>query len=271
MTLKRKGRIAEKTVSKLQHEVQLHKKNLEKRQIYITKMNEKQKQTETHLMKLLAMRQRDLRRRTSMLAVPAGAARRSFMALQSIPEANDGSSSSGDALPAVGDFAPVASQEVQTLSFLLHRAMDEQIRAVQLQEQYENRMAEYGEAMRQMVVAVKAMGDVKQIAGGEAEIAEQEQTVEELELKVELIGSDLENLRTQLPGDDENTEPRQDDNEDGEEQESTVARLIKDKPGPIVRTLLMDVVGKYCESMVRVDILLMERFAFDFDVYRHNL
>jgi Kinesin motor domain len=268
MTLKRKGRIAEKTVSKLQHEVQLHKKNLEKRQIYITKMNEKQKQTETHLMKLLAMRQRDLRRRTSMMAVPAGGGgggRRSIMALHSIPEssANGGSGSGGAALLA-GDFAPPTSQDVQTLSFLLNTAMDEEIRAIELQEQYENRMVEYGEAMRQMVVAVKAMGDVKK-NGDEAEIADLEHTVEELELKVELIGSDLENLRTQLPDDDdddENREPGQ-GHDEGTEEESTVARLIKDKPAPIVRTLLMDVVRKYCESNVRdFYTTVMERFFF---------
>lgn len=232
MTLKRKGRIAEKNVSKLQHEVQLHKKNLEKRQIYIQKMNEKQKQTETHLMKLLAMRQRDLRRRTSMMAVP-GCERRSIVALQTIPE-----SANGSGIP--GDFAPTTSQEVRTLSFLLDTAMDQQIGAFKLKEQYENRMAEYSEAMRQMVVAVKAMGDVKQNGsthGEEAEIAELEHTVEELELKVELIGSDLENLRSELPVDDD-------------EEETIVARLVKDKPAPIVRTLLIDVVGKYSESMV---------------------
>jgi outer membrane murein-binding lipoprotein Lpp len=244
MALKRKGRIAEKNVSKLQHEVQLHKKNLEKRQIYIQKMNEKQKQTETHLMKLLAMRQRDLRRRTSMMAVP-GCGRRSIVALQTIPE-----SSHGSGLP--GDFAPATSQEVQTLTFLLNDAVDQQIQAFKLKEQYENRMAEYSEAMRQMVVAVKAMGDVKRNGSssthGEAEMDDLENTVEELELKVELIGSDLESLRAQLPHDDEDEDGR--DSGQADEKETTVARLVKDKPAAIVRTLLLDVVGKCCESMV---------------------
>lgn len=77
MAFKRKERSSDKQMSKLQSEIHIHKNNLDKRKQYCNKLSQKLQQTESHLMKLLSMRNREFRDRTSTIGGFGGSRRRS--------------------------------------------------------------------------------------------------------------------------------------------------------------------------------------------------
>lgn len=232
MALKRKGRNVEKKVSKLQIENTTFKRNLEKRQADSKKLSEKLKQTESHLMKLLAMRQRNLRDRGSVV----GASRR--RTAQSILAA-----------PAVLDdgVASSSSDEVKSILFLLGNIVTNKIHYAEVQCKYEEAVADYGEKMRRMVESVrnleKARDNPEACEGVNAKdtVRDLEQTVEEQELKTELVAAEVEKLRTQLCMIDEKNK---------EEEKNPVVSLIEDKRAPVIRTLMLELIDKYVVSEV---------------------
>jgi len=233
--LKRKERNTEKRMTKLQNEMQMHKKNLERRQVYINKLTTKLKQTESHLMKLLSMRQRELNDRTSTIG--AGRRRMSILNRQAHNSETD---------PAA--FAS-SSEEIKSMSFLLRRAVVDKVNTAELQRQYEERVAEYSQTMRSMVETVKKLEEAREnkktgFPNDESQdaIMELEQVIEELELKAELVGSELESLRSQLADEDALGPATVDD---------STTKLIRDKPAPVLRTLLMETIDKLAESEVR--------------------
>jgi hypothetical protein len=242
-TLKRKERNAEKRVGKLQTEVSVHKRNLDKRQTYITKLSTKLKQTESHLMKLLSLRNRELRDRTSatpqnrLSLCPSG--RRSSVVVKK---------SGGE-----HEFASL-NDEVISLKFLIERLVSERVGKVEIQAEYEQKVAEYSLTMRSMVEAVKDLEESRNSRSErlsndtEEMVQEHEHAVGELELKVELLGSDLENLQTHL-----------DTFEDGDETKSgsEVKNLVANQSAPVLRTLLVEI----CETLTEAEVGRVSLFA----------
>ena len=216
--LKRKDRNTERQLTKLQSDIQIHKRNLDKRQAYCRKLVEQKKQTETHLMKLLSMRQRELRQRTNR-------AGRRDPAKQQSSKSQQG-------------FAPV-NEEIDSMHFLLDKKIAETVTRAELQSQYEERMTEYSETMRALVVAVKQLED------GQNEETQQEleHTVEELELKVEIAGGAMEKIQIRLSRLDEALD--MDSSDDGN---AATKKLIRDKTAPVLRTLLIGTVDRLVEA-----------------------
>jgi myosin heavy subunit len=229
MALKKKERAAEQKMTKLESEIQIHKKNLDKRQDYCTKLTSKLKDTEKHLMKLLSMRQREHGRNRA-----TGSSRRRPAGQQAKTASSKES----------GTFAP-ESEAIKSIQFLVDKAVADRVSHESVKQQYEECVNEYSETMRSLVDTVRKLEDAT--AGDDESVDETvrelEQMIEEQELKVELLGTELESLRSQLniPEDDE---------EDESDQMESVKKLVADKDSPVLRTLLLNSVQKVAEVEV---------------------
>ena len=211
MALRKKERATDRKMTKLQSEVQVYKKNQDKRQAYVKKLQSKLKDTEKHLMKLLAMRNRERNRR---------------------PVKHRGApkpSSSPANLDEVG-FAQ-NSDKLKSMQFLVNKDITNHINQQSLKTQYEERVNEYSETMRALSAAVKSLENCE----SEESMHDLEQTIEETELKVELLSSELETLRSQLQ--------MQDDDEEVDDFAS-LKHFLSDKEAPVLRSLLLDSVKK---------------------------
>ena len=227
--LKRKERKTEKRVSKLQTEIQVHKNNLENRKQYCDKLSQKLQQTESHLMKLLAMRNREFHdRRTSVVGFSR---RRSTLLPPVIHEDQEEKE----------EFAPM-NEDVKSMGFLLEKAVSDKVNGSELKRRYEEGVAEYSELMRRLVTEVKALETMKKAGAADELTRESEQNVEDLELRVELLGSELEELRSKLP--------HWDEDETEESKNQPFVDVITGKDAPILRTLLLETIEKYSGAEV---------------------
>jgi Kinesin motor domain len=232
--LRRKERKTEKHVSNLQNEIQLHKNNLNKRKDYCEKLTKKLQQTESHLMQLLSMRNRDFRERASTIG---NGRRRSTLLV----------TKTADIQEDKADFAPL-NEETKSMLFMIEKMVSDQVNRSELLQKYEERIAEYGDAMREMVKEVRHIEQIPRDSmeldsdgEGSSDDSDRKHNVEELELKIELLGRELEELRDQLPK-DEDLEDRY--------NHPTVS-VIAVKAAPILRTLLMETVELYAKTEVR--------------------
>ena len=149
LALKRKERATGQIVSKLETEIQHHKSNLEKRKTYCEKLSEKLKQTETHLMKLLSMRQRELSERTSSIGV-----RHRGTSEIANTEAGARKSRNNKA------FAP-SNEEIKSIKFVLDKMIADRASRANLRQQYEERVAVYSDTMRKVVAEVKLLNEAR--------------------------------------------------------------------------------------------------------------
>jgi len=257
MALKRTNRNNEQRMSKLQTEVQRQKKNLDKRHEYCSKLTAKLKQTEAHLMKLLSLRQRELHRDFRASSIPhnrSSTFRRRTSVFGGVPV------NARQQLSHESAFAP-PSQALSSVQYLLNEVVAERVDAAEVRSRYEERVAGYGEAMRQLVDAVKALEQAR-VGNGNHDgddqdgsdsnvVRDLEQTVEDLELKVELVGEELESLRIELAT-AENAERRE---PIGEVDDDRVKVLIHDKDAPTLRSLLLETTQRLVQVQVRASIL----------------
>jgi hypothetical protein len=239
MALKRKERSADQKVSKLEAEIRMHKNNLEKRKNYSDKLSSKLKQTESHLMKLLAMRKKELHHRSAPTPSRAPKARapapRGILRKQTSPS---------DA------FAPVSS-ETKSIMFLLDKAITDLVSKSQTKRRYEERVAEYSDTMRDMVAEVNSLNELKNAMqetdddDKSEEVRVREQNVEDLELKLELVGSELETLKANLPfGDEESESSLSLDND------AAVIKVLVSLDAPTLRTVFKEIINKLADSEV---------------------
>jgi hypothetical protein len=232
MTLKRKERATEQQMSKLETEVQHHKLNLDRRKVFCEKLSEKLKQTEAHLMKLLSMRPRELTERTSLV----GRNRRrtsDFVALK-------------ENLATEKTFAPT-NEEVKSMKFVFDKMVADKVNQESLTLEYEGRVGVYSDTMRKVVAEVKLLNEArKHLQKNQDDISREtvrdhEETVADLELKLELISSELEELKSKLPSNGETAKL------DGEE---AVKKMMSTMSAPVLRTLLIETFSKFANAEV---------------------
>lgn len=219
MTLKRKDRNAERKMTKLQNEIQIHKRNLENRQAYCKKLMEQKKQAEAHLIKLLSMRQSKLRERTNRVIPKEN---RDIEAISPVPEQEA--------------FAPI-NEEVSSITYRLMNALQESVASAELKDQYETRVAAYSDLMRSMIAAVKKLESTN-----EDERQDLEHFIRESELKIELSGTELDKIRERLSNIESDI---------GDDFPGSLRYLISDKTAPVLRTVLLGVIDKLFEAEVR--------------------
>jgi hypothetical protein len=234
MALKRRQKASDKRMSKLENELSLHKRTLAKRKQFCTKLSEKLKQTEGHLVKLLSMRQRDLARRTSVLA-----SRRDSVSYALKPP----SSHSMTTKPA----PPLTEGDIKATKFVFDRMVWEKVKEAREKKKYEALVAIYGETMRRVVSEVKKLEDLRMTfltdnsVENESVIRETEEDVADLELKLELLDSELNDTAATITN--EGTASEQDTDE-------AVSKLLLSMSTTALRSLLMESFSKFVESEV---------------------
>ena len=240
--LKRKERKTGHQMSKLQAECQKYKATLERRKQHSDKLSNKLKQTESHLMSLLAMRKNKLRAKKKLMTRSSR-----------YSTAAEGAGKMDDKQNA---FAPM-TEEVSSIKFLLDNLVSDRVQLSQLKHRYEERVSEYSDLMRQLTEEMKNLKSVKENAGIESDSdsvalqAEYEQNIEEVELNLELVGADLEEIRSKLPrglvdeGHGQDFEPK---------SESSALKMVSNMDAPVARTMLWEILDLVTLSQVRTSI-----------------
>ena len=268
--LKKKERKVGQKVSKLEAECQKYKTSLERRRQYCDNLQDKLKQTESHLMSPLAMRKRELQRRTKSLAPTGGQSYRSRgeggvgrRACNTTVEA----SASDDKNSNNDDSYAERTEEVKSIKFLLEKMVSDRVTFSQNKMRYEQKVVEYSNLMKMLSVELQAIKVARrgtkssmEVGGdlGEQNIQsllDHEYNISDLELKLDLVSAELEDLRTKLPrGEIES----QDDEEDGicdetsglTKSEDSASRMISNLGAPVLRTILWDMLGGMTQSEV---------------------
>jgi kinesin family protein 4/21/27 len=248
--LRKKERKAGQQVSKLQAECDKHKANLEKRKQYCNKLTGKLKQTESHLMSLLAMRKRELHRRTQKV----GSSKTEVQPSTARNIKGGGGLNVGTAADH--------SQEIKSAKFMLEKMVSDRVEYQQNQVKYADRVAEYSELMRLLTKELQAIkaGKAAIVSMDENEQAkelddlrEHEHNISDIELKLDIVGAELEDLRTKLPSEDlENREKNNGSSEVGSamvsKSEEAASKMISKLEPDVVRTILWEMLDTYSKS-----------------------
>ena len=261
-SLKKKERKQDKSLTKLETECKKHKKALDRRTSYCHKITDKLKQTEVHLMRLLAMRKRELEKSNAARSKAGeagirlgsklhvnGKTKKSLGRLSFIqpPSWTAGSTSEGN---DSSGFAP-KNQEVASLKFLLENFVIERIELAETREKYEVTVEEYSILMRNLVEQIKKLSELKADNEGgltteaEADLVNYERNIEELELRLELVGVDMEELRGRLTG---HLEEESGAENEGTVQDAATLKVVGDMVAPIARTLVLELMGTLTNS-----------------------
>jgi len=215
-SLKRKERKVTQQVSRLQSEVDMKNRNLEKRENYINNLNTKLKESQQHLKKVLYMRQRDLKK---------GAGNRRLTVSKLPPPKPDEA--------VLSPFAG-STEEVEAATVYLQKTICNRVKKAELEQKYEAAVADYASLMRSMRLAVENLRETRH-SSEEAEDLQQQ--VLEMELKSEILSSDLERLKSEIAT---NEEESSDDN--------AIKKSIEAKESPVLRSLVLEMLEFYATS-----------------------
>ena len=225
--LKKKERKDGQKLTKLENEVQKHKLNLDKRQVFCSKLSDKLKKTEAHLMEVLALRKREAVGRT-----------------------RKGSSASRKAIGTdnADSFAP-PSEEIDSIRFLLEKLIMDRVSMSVLKANYETKANEYSDLMRSLVEEMKLLRQAKEQLRTckddedsfdiEQAIKDSKHTIDDVEFRLEVIEGEMEKMRLKIPRIDDEDD---DDAEDAPSRfESDAMEMVANLSRPVSRTLLWDI------------------------------
>ena len=235
LVLKRKDRAAGKKMSKLENEIQHHKMALDKRQNYCTKLSEKLKQTESHLLRLLTLRQRDLAKRTKNVR----GLRNAGMAQESNAWKQDNTRQNENYM--------LSSDERNATRLVFDKMVWDKVNQAYLQNLYEERIVVYSNTMRKVMAEAKRLKEAriqakeKKSTAGIESIHELEDSLSELELKLELLGAELKDIRARMP---EETKTSVDN------AERAVSKILGSMSRNVMRTMLEETMSKLVEAEV---------------------
>jgi DNA repair exonuclease SbcCD ATPase subunit len=262
LQLRRRERKNEHTLSQLQKEIAVQKRHLDQRHEYITKLNGKLKETERHLVKLLSLRRNHHSLQHHRNSRTIGVVRN----VTAAPETASAPSTQSSAAPPPS----IASShhEVESLQYLVEEWVSGRVEQAQLQLRYQELVASYGSAMRDLVARVKALEErreenipkdpsevnpmdvdapepTRSDSRDESSTAELEQNLQELELKVELLGQELDSVREQL-GEDDAGAPS-----GGSDTTQDLEALLGDKDASILKVVLVEALEDLVSTRVR--------------------
>jgi kinesin family member 4 len=229
LVMKKKERSAGIQLNKLHAQIQSHKNDMAKRKVYTKKLTEKLKETEVHLMKLLSIRSRELQNRQF------SPGRR--MSTRT-PHLKDG-------------FAE-DSPELESIRLVLNRVVLDRVEFNLAKSDYEALMSEYSQLVSRVVAELKILNKNNQ---GNEESKEQEHIVEDLQLKLEIVTTELRDLKSKL-------ENSTDSNGDLRNEER-ILQTIGSLNATNLRTLLWDYVIKLADSDLHREKLSKESIRKD--------
>ena len=278
--LKKKERIAGQKLSKAEAECHKYKTNLERRKQYCEKLKDKLKQTESHLMSLLAMRKRELYKRTKSGQLAGGQTSADSRSIHTVSRA--GYADVSDNRSGEDNTYADRTEEVRSISFLLEKMVSDRVSYSQNKSSYERKVHEYSSLMRQLTKELQALKalkedeksiqDYKQDEQPKLEaLRDHEHAIGDLELKLDLIGAELEDLRAKLPRGDVENCLSDGNNSDGShpneeptsltKSEDAAWRMISNLGAPIIRTILWDMLDLFSKSEVSAKLDLCASFS----------
>lgn len=249
--LKRKERKTGQQLTKLETEIRNHKMHLQRRNEFCSKLSEKLKQTEAHLMKVLSMRKRDMLSKTNTSTKAGTNLSRSSMSSQ----------------PVVPD-----SEEISSMKFLLDRLIHDRVNLTIMRSNYESKVSEYSDLMRTMVTDMKELKSMKdQLERFDEEedsellennIQNLQDTIEDTEFRIHALEKELDKIKSKLPGIDD-----PDNNEIDQRAskfESDAMHMINNLSGVMTKHLLKDminVIAKHQATKFMMDETLKRKDA----------
>lgn len=232
LILKRKDKVAGRKVSKLESEIQHHRNTLDKRQAYCTEISKKLKKTESHLLRLLTLRQRELAKRTGHLG--RSGASENFRSEERLHhDSSDGA---------------LTREEWNCTRFVFNKMVWDKVNQAFLQNLYEDRMTVYSDTLRQAMAQAKRLKAARRLPNKAATekdrpaMQELEENVADLELRLELLGSELSEIRIRMP---EETKRSMLDSQEA------VSRILSAMEGRVLRSMLLEAMSKLVVAEVR--------------------
>ena len=236
--LKRKERTADKKISKMEMEVTKYKNNLERSRSHCDKLSDKLKQTETHLMRLLTKRRNSTK-----------ISRRSKVT--DSPQYN---------LDGMDQFAPI-NEEVKSIKFLLEKTIKDKVNFSLNKQAYESMAIEHGEMIQAMAKEARKIRELRrqyQAADSNSvdeiatDIRDLEETVQAFQLQIELAENDMEQMKAKFPDIEDHV--FQDDDDALEEDEGPALKMITKLEGPVLRTLLWNLLESFVATELQRQI-----------------
>jgi hypothetical protein len=250
--LKRREKNNDRKVQKLEAECQRYKAILERSQAKYDKLAEKLKQTEATLTRLLSKRRQDLNRN----AIGSRGGTRNLRQ---------------DSDESTHTFAPECG-EVNSLKYVLEKTVRDRVDQNQCRQAYEVKVAEHEKLMLAMSQEVHLLNQRKK-ESQELEkfdpeqhdelmvlMRELEENVQSYLIQIDLVEDDLEKLRSKWPSVEQEsrsslscTSPR---------KEESTKHMLSRLEGPVLRTLLWNLVESYSKSEVSLCFWLMVVFRY---------
>jgi len=231
--LKRKEKKTEKQVTKLEKECHKHRNALDRRKVYCDKLSSKLKETESHLMRLLTMRKQDLRRKN-----------------------NNGKERTGHKLTNKATNEVIKkTQETESTSFLIKKMIIDRVRHSLAKKRFAEKVSEYSELMRSLKSEMMVLNELRNHPADEEKsesiIEELDQNIEDITIRLDLVGAEIEDLKSQ-----ETMELSNDDDEEKDNSQQTAElNMISNLPAPIVQGLLWEMIERAANTEFESRIL----------------
>jgi Kinesin motor domain len=228
--LKRKDRDAERKLSKMETEIRIYKRSLYNRQTFCKKIMEQKKKTESQLINLLALRQREHRERTTNCIRGEPTA-----VLSELPASEQ----------TIDVFSP-QTDDVHSIIFLLENTVSDSILRSELHRQYVTQFLRYSDLIREMVHVV-------QMLEGASDEDRQELVKAncQLQLQIEIAEADVEKTRDQMALIVDDTDAA---------FESSTKQLISNISAPVLRTIIVDLMKKLADCKVSTISRIVSKF-----------
>ena len=233
LALKRTAKTTDKRMSKLENELNIQKKNYNRRTQYCTKLSEKLKSTEEHLVKVLAMRQTNLsEHKVSSMQRLLHKGRRYLTKSEK-------------------NVKDLSEEEIKATKYIFDRMVVDKVKQTRLKKKYGDLVTTYSETMRKVVSEVKALKQARGRLNDDPNesvkelnlIKDLEENIVDLEFKLELLDSELQEISAQMPDHTSSSE---------EDIEDAVGKLMKTMSSSALRSVLLETFSKFVEAEVRI-------------------
>jgi DNA repair exonuclease SbcCD ATPase subunit len=231
LLLKRRAKITDKRMSKLENELNLQKKNYSKQTHYCSKLSEKLKNTEKYLVNLLAIRQSNL------------SENRLLRKHQLVRQGGRNIAKSESAMRSLSE------EEIKATKYIFDRMVSDKVKKRILKKKYEEAVAAYSETMRKVLSEGKALknaqarinDDHNQSLDNRVLMKDLEDNIVNFELKLELIESELQELSAQLPNSTISSE---------KDIEDAVRKLLTRMSPSVLKSTLLETFSKFVQVEV---------------------
>ena len=226
LALKRREKTTDKRMSKLENELNIQKKNYTKRTQYCTKLSQKLKSTENHLVKLLAMRQAELsQHKVSSMQ-------------RSLQQQGDRNTTKTETR-----FGDQNEEAIKPTKYIFDKMVSDKVKQNRLKKKHEELVATYSETMRKVVSQVKSLQQARGRLNDDQDESEKEfaliedleENIADLEFKLELLDSELQGISVQLPNHASSSE---------QDIEDAVGKLVTGISSSASRSILLETFSK---------------------------